>query len=206
MNSAWWNSAINSTKRDRNEVAIMKSLSKNLARKCGVENRALTTHVDSRGSLYELYRETWSPSSKFAQWNVVRSEPNVIRGVHVHPNNCDYLHVLQGSLLLGIHDLRPDNPADRATGFIELTGDVPRSVYIPNGVCHGFYFQSPTTYLYGLSTGWSMDEELGCKYNDPELGLDWPLENPILSERDTSPKYDYATMRAAWINRQESDL
>jgi len=180
----------------------MGVLTSEMAAGAGIVIRDLVTHGDSRGALYELYRGGWTASPPFEQWNVVRSDPHVLRGVHVHPNNCDYLHVLDGNLLLGVHDLRPENPGDRLSGFIEITGNAPRTVYVPNGVCHGFYFNTPTTYVYGLSHGWSMEEELGCHFTDPGLGLDWPVQDPILSDRDTAPQHDYASMRDAWISAQ----
>ncbi len=166
----------------------------------GVEIHRLKRHADSRGALYEMYREAWTPQPPFRQWNVVRSEGSVLRGVHVHPRHCDYLHVLEGSMLLGLHDLRPEDPAERISCLVELGSSEPCAAFIPPGVCHGFWFAKPTFYIYGLSTGWSMAEELGCRYDDPSLGLDWPAENPVLSPRDQSPSHDYAAMRRAWFD------
>lgn len=172
----------------------------------GVLFRPLTRHSDSRGVLAEIYRADWTPSAPFLQWNLVRSEGNVLRGVHVHPRHCDYLLVLEGTMLVGLHDLRPDNQAQRKSHFVTLNGDDPATVFIPPGVCHGFWFAGPTTYIYGLSTGWSMNEELGCRYDDPALGLAWPAEAPVLSPRDTAPADDYASMRAAWVRSQQRQV
>jgi dTDP-4-dehydrorhamnose 3,5-epimerase len=168
----------------------------------GVIVRTLTRHSDHRGVLSEMYRADWTPSGAFLQWNLVHSNGNVLRGVHVHPRHSDYLMVLSGKMLLGLHDLRPDDPLARRRGLMALTGDAPTTVYIPPGVCHGFWFPEPTTYVYGLSTGWCMKEELGCRYDDPALGLDWPTTTPLLSPRDTAPAHDYASMRAAWFETQ----
>jgi dTDP-4-dehydrorhamnose 3,5-epimerase len=168
----------------------------------GVILRRLVRHSDNRGVLAEVHRGDWTPSGPFHQWNLVHSEGNVLRGVHVHPRHCDYLMVVSGELMLGLHDLRPEDPAARTTCFLTLTGDDPVTAYVPAGICHGFWFARPTTYLYGLSTGWSMHEELGCRYDDPALGLDWPATDPVLSPRDTSPALDYAAMRAAWLATQ----
>jgi dTDP-4-dehydrorhamnose 3,5-epimerase len=132
----------------------------------------------------------------------VRSNGNVLRGVHIHPRHADYLLVLSGTMLLGLHDLRPADPLARRHGLVTLTGDTPTTAYIPPGVCHGFWFPEPTTYVQGPSTGWSMNEELGCRYDDPALGLDWPAEAPLLSPRDTAPAHDYASVRAAWFETQ----
>ena len=168
----------------------------------GVILRTLTRHEDARGSLYELYRAEWTPVPPFLQWNVARSVPKVLRGVHVHPRHCDYLHVLTGEMRLGLHDLRPDDPAARTTCVVTLQGADPTVIFVPPGVCHGFFFPVETTYIYGLSTGWSMNEELGCRYDDPALGLDWGVSAPLLSPRDTAPATDYGAMRAAWLASQ----
>lgn len=168
----------------------------------GVILRRLVRHADERGTLAEIFRAEWTPAGAFLQWNLVHSRGNVLRGVHVHPQHSDYLLVLSGTLLLGLHDLRPDDPADRKSLFLTLTGDDLATVYIPNGVCHGFWFAGPTRYVYGLSTGWNMREELGCRYDDPGLGLDWPAKTPVLSPRDREPAHDYAGLRAAWVASQ----
>lgn len=168
----------------------------------GVVIRPLAVHADDRGALRELYRAEWAPTPPFRQWNLVRSEGRVLRGVHVHPRHADYLHVIEGEMLLGLHDLRPEDPARRAACLVALDGREPRTAFIPPGVCHGFWFAEPALYVYGLSTGWFPSEELGCRYDDPALGLDWPARDPILSPRDESPALDYAAMREAWLAEQ----
>lgn len=165
----------------------------------GVVLRRLAVHADDRGRLSELYREAWTTEAAFQQWNLVRSEARVLRGVHVHPRHSDYLHVIEGEMWLGLHDLRPDDPARRMSCIVMLGGETPCTVFVPPGVCHGFWFPTPSTYIYGLSTGWSMDEELGCRYDDPALGLDWKVDDPLLSPRDQAPATDYTAMREAWL-------
>lgn len=165
----------------------------------GVIIRNLVVHEDHRGSLYELYQASWIPLDAFLQWNLVTSEPRSLRGVHVHPRHADYLHVISGRMLLGLHDLRPNDPTDRRSMMIELKGDCPQAVFIPPGVCHGFFFPVRTTYAYGLSACWSPSEEAGCRYDAPSLKLDWPVTNPLLSARDSAPGTDYDEMRLVWL-------
>jgi dTDP-4-dehydrorhamnose 3,5-epimerase len=157
----------------------------------------LTQHGDSRGVLSEIYRADHSPAP-MVQWNIVRSEAGVMRGVHLHPTHADTLFVIEGTMILGLHDMRPEDPSKRLSTFVTLRGGVPQTVYVPAGVCHGFWFPEPTVYVYGLSGCWSMANDLGCRYDAPELGLDWGLSDPILSERDADPT-DYATMREAFF-------
>lgn len=166
----------------------------------GVVIRKLIVHEDHRGSLYEVYQASWIAIDPFLQWNIVTSEPGSLRGVHVHPRHADYLHVISGRMLLGLHDLRPNDPADRRSMMIELKGDRPQAVFIPAGVCHGFFFPVRTTYAYGLSTCWNESEEAGCRYDAPSLKLEWPVTNPLLSARDAAPGTNYDEMRLVWLS------
>lgn len=164
----------------------------------GVALRSLARHADPRGVLSEFYRAEQVAGDPMVQWNIVRSEGGVLRGVHVHPGHADYLFVIEGTMILGLHDLRPDRPEDRRSALVTLRGDAPQTVCVPQGVCHGFHFPEPAIYVYGLSGYWSMDEELGCRYDAPELGLPWAAANPVLSARDADAG-GYAEMREAYF-------
>ena len=163
----------------------------------GVVLTRLAVHADNRGSLYELHRDA-PEGPRFAQWNVVRSAANSLRGVHVHAGHADGLHVISGTMVLGLHDLRPEDPARRLSVTVTLTGDAPLIACVPEGVCHGFWFPEPTLYVYGLTSGWDASDFLGCRWDDPALGLDWPAADPFLSPRDADPM-SYDAMRAEWF-------
>ena len=150
----------------------------------GVVVRALEVHADARGELAELYRLEWGLGEAVVQWNLVRTAARSLRGVHVHPRHADYLTVLSGAMRLGLHDVRPASPTRGLSAMVELDGETPRLAYVPPGVAHGFYFEGAATYVYGLSHGWSMAEELGCRWDAPELGLAFGADNPLLSPRD----------------------
>jgi dTDP-4-dehydrorhamnose 3,5-epimerase len=150
----------------------------------GVLCRSLAVFKDGRGDLTEVYREEWSICGAPKQWNVVRSLPGTLRGVHVHNFHADYLFVADGHMVLGIHDIRADSPTRGWGMLVDLKGDAFKTIYLPPGVAHGFYFPVPTTYFYALSHHWTPDDELGCSWNAPELGLHWPAEAPVLSQRD----------------------
>lgn len=155
----------------------------------------LTPHPDSRGVLSEIYRREWG-LPVLAQMNLVVSEPNALRGVHFHEGHEDYLLVISGVLVLGLHDLRPGSPTCGESALIGLTGNPRQAVRIPIGVGHGFYFPEPTTYVYGLTAPWSPEGERGCRWDDPELDIPWPCTDPILSERDAQAG-SLADLRAA---------
>jgi dTDP-4-dehydrorhamnose 3,5-epimerase len=150
----------------------------------GVSLTPLTAHSDSRGDLTELFRQEWQIGQPPVQWNLINSEPHVLRGVHVHPIHEDYVILLSGRVLLGLCDIREDSPTWGARTFIELTGQQLQGVFIPNGVAHGFYFSERSTLLHSVSHYWNIQDELGCRWNDPVLNLPWPIRNPLLSERD----------------------
>jgi dTDP-4-dehydrorhamnose 3,5-epimerase len=69
-------------------------------------------------------------------------------------------------------------------------------VVIPPGVAHGFYYVRPSIDVCGVSQYFSQDDELGCRWNAPDLGLEWPCKDPVLSEKD-GKAMSYAELREA---------
>ena len=96
-----------SDERADGELAIMRDVLPN-----GVELHQLEPHADSRGVFTELFRDSWGLPVEPVQWNAVRSEANVLRGVHAHWQHADYLTVVVGRAAIGLHDLR-EGSADR---------------------------------------------------------------------------------------------
>src|SRR5882672_9097030 len=150
----------------------------------GVVWRDLKTHVDQRGDLTELFRAEWHIGPAPVQWNFVRSQKNVLRGVHVHHRHDDYLIVVQNRMVLGLKDLRRDSPTHDLASMVELNGQDLSVIHIPYGVAHGFYVPSDALYFYAVSHYWDTSDELRCRWDDPELGLDWPTVSPVLSDAD----------------------
>lgn len=146
---------------------------------------ALVTHVDKRGGLTEIFREAWPGLPQLRQWNHVRNGANVMRGMHVHPVHSDYLVVLEGEMLLALRDIRRSSPSYGAAGIVRLSGENLSWALIRPGIVHGFYVPRGNVMVYGLTHGWTLYDEIGCRWDDPELGIDWPpIANPALSERD----------------------
>lgn len=150
----------------------------------GVELRELTPHRDDRGVFTELHRASWGSGHELAQWNAVRSEGNVLRGMHVHLGHTDYLTLVSGRAVIGLYDLRPESSTAGLGAEVELDADTPAAIVIPPGVAHGFFFTEPALHVYAMSSEWSPLRDLGCRFDDPALGIAWPGENPLLSERD----------------------
>ena len=183
--------------RVRDLMAEVTDLGCDLA---GVRLFRVPTTSDERGSISVFSRPQW-PESVQVQWNIGRSEPNVMRGVHLHLVHSDWLVVIDGQMSVGLRDLRPGSPTRGRSAMLELAA-VDRSgsvggeaLYIPPGVAHGFFNRRSATHLYGTSTVWSAADELGCRWDDPALELEWPVARgvtPQLSARDA----EAGTLRA----------
>jgi dTDP-4-dehydrorhamnose 3,5-epimerase len=163
----------------------------------GVLLRALATHDDSRGNLTEIFREQWDMGARPLQWNLVRSEANVLRGVHAHRDHIDFLTMAAGEMILGLHDLRRNSPTRGLSTLLRLQADDQHIAVVPVGVAHGFYFAEAASVFYGLTHYFDGKDDIGCLWNEPELGLDWPCTDPILSQRDRSAG-SYAALVAAF--------
>jgi dTDP-4-dehydrorhamnose 3,5-epimerase len=150
----------------------------------GVLLRELPHHPDDRGSFAECFRESWPEIPRLVQWNIVRSEAQVFRGFHVHVKHTDYLMMASGAMTLGLRDLRPASRTHGLTALVELNAGRPCAVVLPPGVAHGFSFLEPSVHVYAVSEYWNKDDELACHWNDPEIGIAWPLREPKLSLRD----------------------
>ncbi|MBI3829797.1 MAG: dTDP-4-dehydrorhamnose 3,5-epimerase family protein [Planctomycetes bacterium] len=144
----------------------------------------LKTHGDSRGDLTEIFRQEWHGDVKPVQWNYVRSAAGALRGVHLHLKHWDYVIVLEGRALIGMLDLRPGSPTENRAVLFEVSSAELGGVVVPPGVAHGFYFPEESRHLYGVSEVYDPKDELGCQWNDPGLGIKWPVQKPILSPRD----------------------
>lgn len=150
----------------------------------GVSLLQLASHDDARGSLTEVFRQSWVQSLKPVQWNYVRSAAGVLRGVHAHFRHTDYLVVLEGAALIGLKDLRHGSSTRGCADLVELGGRELRSLVIPPGVAHGFYFPGPAAFVYGVTHYWEHEDELGCRWDDPALGIPWPFTTALISEKD----------------------
>lgn len=149
----------------------------------GMVFHPLVAHRDQRGTLAEVHRDDRGLPVRPVQWNVVHSDPGVLRGVHCHLRHCDLLNIIAGELILGLVDLRMGSPTFRVAEIHRIPA-LSHSIVIAPGIAHGFHFQIPSTMLYGVDEYWNLDDELGCMWNDPGLGLTWPCSSPTLSERD----------------------
>lgn len=146
----------------------------------------LPTNSDGRGSLQELYRQSWPGAFPAMQWNAVASNAGVVRGAHVHVAYHEFYTLPRGRVVLGLTDIRRGSPTYRKSAQFEWSDEAGFAVVVPAGVAHAILFESDSLLVFGLSSYWSEQEEVGCQWNAPELGFVWPVRPVVRSERDTA--------------------
>ena len=147
---------------------------------------------DQRGYFFESYnREKFRQMGIdicFLQDNESKSGKNVLRGMHfqVPPYEQGKLvRVITGAVLDVAVDLRKDSPTFGKWSSVVLTGKNKWMYWIPSGFAHGFLtMEDETIFFYKCTQVYNKDSERGIAWNDPDLGIDWGITNPILSEKD----------------------
>jgi dTDP-4-dehydrorhamnose 3,5-epimerase len=148
---------------------------------------------DARGFFMETYRVNryaeYGIPDRFVQDNLSFSRRGVLRGLHVqHPHAQGKLvQVMAGEVFDVAVDIRRGSPTfGRWVGAI-LSGENKRQFWIPPGFAHGFLVTSETAlFIYKNTDYYSPDTELSVRWDDPDLGIDWPLAGaePELSAKD----------------------
>lgn len=98
--------------------------------------------------------------------------------------HADYLVLVEGRASIALVDLRNGSATRGMSVLLTVASQDPQALVIPPGVAHGFLFHEPSIHLYAVSHYWDVEDELGCRWDDPGLELDWPEPDPILSQRD----------------------
>jgi len=150
---------------------------------------------DARGSFIETYRREWFPQGReMIQGNRADRQAGCIVGLHYHLHQADYWYVPYGRARVVLHDLRVGSATDGATLTLDLGatadggGHDHRGVFIPPGVAHGFASLTDMTITYLVDGYYNQADELGVAWDDPAIGADWGVVEPILSQRDqTNP-------------------
>ncbi len=150
----------------------------------------LTSYADERGSVAEVYRQSWLPAAgPVIQANLSISRPGVLRGLHFHREQSDYWIPVAGTAFVGLYDLRQGSPTQGAKGELRIGDDERRALLIPPGVAHGFFAESDLRLLYFVDAYYTGQDEFGLAWDDPDVGIAWPSREPVLSERDrTNPR------------------
>jgi dTDP-4-dehydrorhamnose 3,5-epimerase len=150
-------------------------------------------HGDARGLFLEWYRsdrlaEAVGHPLALAQANLSVSVRGVVRGIHfadVPPGQAKYVTCAQGAVLDVVVDLRAGSPTFGRWEGVRLDDTERRAVYVAEGIGHGFCALSDTaTLAYLCSQGYAPDRERSVHPLDPDLGIAWPADAPVLSGRD----------------------
>lgn len=146
---------------------------------------------DSRGFFLETYSakkysERGVPEA-FVQDNVSSSSHGILRGLHFqNPGSQGKLvTVLQGEVFDVAVDMRRGSPTFGKWHGLFLNGETKAQFWVPGGFAHGFVVTSETAlFSYKCDDYYSPQSEFSLLWNDPDLGISWPIEAPMLSQKD----------------------
>jgi dTDP-4-dehydrorhamnose 3,5-epimerase len=147
---------------------------------------------DSRGFFVERFNEkafaALDLQAQFVQDNFSYSAPNVIRGLHyqTNPNQAKLVGCVRGRIWDVAVDIRKDSPTFGQHFGIELSGENGKLLYVPAGFAHGFCVlgDEPVDVAYKVDNHYSPTGDGGIAFDDAELNIDWPIRNPIVSDKD----------------------
>lgn len=146
---------------------------------------------DARGFFFESYhRDKFAEMGiydQFVQDNRSKSSQGVLRGLHyqlLHPQ-AKLCCVVQGEVLDVAVDIRHGSPHFGKWVSAVLSAENKRQIYVPAGFAHGFVVTSETAeFVYKCSDFYHPEDEQGVAWNDPEIGIEWNVESPLLSQKD----------------------
>jgi dTDP-4-dehydrorhamnose 3,5-epimerase len=147
-------------------------------------------HGDARGFFQETYRKgvfaELGVHDDFVQDNHSRSRLGVLRGMHFQPGQAKLVRCARGSILDVLVDIRAGSETFGHWEGFPLDDESHRELYVPDGFAHGFVVTSEVAdVVYKVSTYYDPAVESGFRYDDPEVGIDWPAGIDLqVSERD----------------------
>lgn len=148
--------------------------------------------TDERGVFIKTFHNEFFRSiglqTNFREEYYSISNKNVIRGMHFQTPPCDHeklVYCVMGRVLDVIIDLRKNSDSFGQFYSIELTGSDGKIIFIPKGFAHGFCsLEDNSVMMYKVSAEYSQKNDTGIKWDS--FGFQWPIKDPILSERDQS--------------------
>jgi dTDP-4-dehydrorhamnose 3,5-epimerase len=153
----------------------------------GCEPVSVRPNRDERGCLFEIFREEWPGAFRTVQWNACASCAGVMRGVHVHVDYDEFYTLPQGRVFLALRDLRRASATFGASVGFEWSATDGFAVPVPAGVAHAVFFLDDSVLAFGLSGYWKAElDVLGCRWEDLDPALRWPVETAVLSVRDSA--------------------
>ena len=163
-------------------------------------------HGDARGFLVESYREdAWAAlgvEGPFIQHNHSRSAGGTLRGIHFQtsPGQAKLVRCTRGSVFDVAVDLRRESPTFGEWEGHLLDDTHHRQLFVPVGFGHGFCVlidEADVSYL--LSSLYDPATEAGIAWDDPQVAIDWPIDEPLLSDRDrAAPRLAEVASELPW--------
>jgi len=151
----------------------------------------LDTHRDPRGYFLETYHQKKYADAgipgPFIQDNFSKSQKGTLRGLHAQLSRPQgkLIRVVSGEIWDVAVDIRPKSPTYKKWYGVHLTTKQPRQLYIPVGFAHGFCVLSEIAEIeYKCTDFYDPSNELHLIWNDPDLAIGWPIQDPVLSVKD----------------------
>jgi len=150
---------------------------------------------DSRGFFFESFRSDFSASSFGRKFTVKQSNTSVsakgsVRGIHyalVPPSQAKYVQCQKGSIMDYVIDIRIGSPTFGKSISLELNSDIPKAIFIEEGLAHAFVaLEDETVVTYLVNENFNPEREKGINPFDKELSINWPKIDLLLSEKDKS--------------------
>ena len=148
---------------------------------------------DERGFFMETYNQQHFDSAglprNFVQDNHSRSTKGVVRGLHYqYPQwQGKLVRTLSGAIFDVAVDIRPDSTTYGQWFGMELNDENRLQLYIPPGFAHGFATLSETADVaYKCTSLYKAEDDAGIAWDDPDIGVEWPVDSPIVSEKDAN--------------------
>ncbi|HOP95656.1 MAG TPA: dTDP-4-dehydrorhamnose 3,5-epimerase [Dictyoglomaceae bacterium] len=153
-----------------------------------------TVFSDERGFFIETYKLSEFKKNgidyDFVQDNHSKSKKGVLRGLHYQLKPMEQgklVRCIKGRIWDVAVDIRKGSPTYRKWVAVELSEDNKKMLWIPQGFLHGFVaLEDNTEIIYKVTKEYSKEHDRGIFWNDPEINIKWPIDNPILSEKDKS--------------------
>ncbi len=154
-------------------------------------------YTDVRGSFFESYNQAEFDANigkqVFVQDNQSISAKNVLRGLHFQKNDfaqAKLIRVVKGAAIDVAVDIRKNSSSFGKYFKVELTEDNNYQFYIPTGFAHGFLSLEENTILqYKCSAFYSSNHDAAIRWDDPDINIEWGIQNPILSEKDKNAPF-----------------
>ncbi len=146
---------------------------------------------DNRGYFMETYHlqkyQKAGLNKAFVQDNRSHSSQGVLRGLHYQLNHPQgkLIYAVTGTIFDVAVDIRKGSPTFGQWTGAELSAENKRQIYVPEGFAHGFVVLSQSAdVIYKCTDLYAPGDEYGILWSDPEIAINWPVENPILSQKD----------------------